>query len=128
MVRFACLIFLIAAAGCSPKLATEKSFTLPAEGGDRGVLFNLPTHSGDQTVKAEVTSDAPVDVYVYAAKVVAEPRDLSPEDRAVKAILSKTGVTGETISVTVPGKEEYRVLVTLPRNAMRASGKVKFTN
>ena len=114
--------------GCASKLNTEKAFTLPAEGGDRGVVFNLPTQSSEQTVKAEITSDVAVDVYVYAAKDVAEPRDLMPDERGAKAILSKIGVTQETLTIKVPAKEEYRLLVGMPRNTMKASGKVKFTN
>jgi hypothetical protein len=124
---FAAVATLVAA-GCGSKLNTEKTFALPAEGGDRSALFNLPKHSSEQTVTAAVTSDAAVDVYVFAAKDVSEPRDLTPEERGKKAVLTKTGVTQETIAIKVPAKEEYLVLVALPRNAMKASGKVKFTN
>lgn len=130
MIRIAVMVVIVAlvSAGCAAKLNTEKAFTLPAAGGDRGVVFNLPTQSSEQTVTAVITSDVAVDVYVYAAKDVPEPRDLTPEERGKKALLAKTGVTQETLAIKVPAKEEYRVLVGLPRNTMQASGKVKFTN
>lgn len=121
-------VAVIVTAGCTSKLNTEKAFTLPAEGGDRSVVFNLPKQSSEQTVTAVITSDVAVDVYVYSAKDVTEPRDLSPEERGAKALLSKTGVTQETLSINVPASEDYRVLVGLPRNTMKATGKVKFTN
>jgi len=131
MMRFGWVAFAVAivvSAGCTGKLNTEKSFTLPAERGERGVVFHLPTIASEQTVTVAITSDVAVDMFIYAGKDVPEPRDLSPEERGKKALQSKTGITQESLAVKVPAKEEYSVFVVLPHNTMKATGKVKFTN
>src|ERR671911_1351513 len=100
-VAWVVLAFLVA--GCADKLRTESAFTLP-DGGNTTKVFDLPAQSAEQTIKVEVTSDKPVDVFVMPAKDAPGLDGLPTKEWQTKAPTFKEGVTKQTLTAKVPAK------------------------
>jgi hypothetical protein len=119
------LAFLVA--GCADKLRTESAFTLP-DGGNTTKVFDLPAQSAEQTLKVEVTSDRPVDVFVMPAKDAPDLDGLPTKEWQAKSVTFKEGVTNETLTAKVPAKQATKVVVTPSAKSQKAQVKVKLSN
>ena len=119
------LAFLVA--GCADKLRTESTFTLP-DGGNTTKVFDLPAQSAEQTLKVEVTSDKPVDVFVMPAKDAPGLDGLPTKEWQTKSVTFKEGVTNETLTAKVPAKQATKVVVTPSAKSQKAQVKVKLSN
>lgn len=127
--RFVPFLFVLAVglSGCADKLKYDQSFSL-VQSGESEKLLSPPMQSSAQTIKVQVTANEPVDVYIFLNKDVAQPLDLKAADRAAKATSSKVGVTTDTLSVSIPAKTEYSVLIALSSKTKKAEVTVKLTN
>ena len=129
MSRFLSLLLMLGAValiGCGAKLNEEKAFNLLPT--DRDKIYLFDAQSSGQTLKAVVTSSEPVDLFVFLKKDVADPAGIDDAERKKKAITSKLGTTSDTLTVKVPAKQEYSLLVSLSLKSKKADGKVKITN
>ena len=113
--------------GCADKLRTESAFTLP-DGGNTTKVFDLPAQSAEQTLKVEVTSDQPVDVFVMPAKDAPDLDGLPTKEWQTKSQTFKEGVTNETLTAKVPAKQATKVVVTPSAKTQKAQVAVKLTN
>jgi hypothetical protein len=125
MVGWALLAFL--SAGCADKLRTESAFTLP-EGGKVTKVFDLPAQRAEQTLKVEVTSDRPVDVFVMSAAEAPDLDGLASKEWQTKSMTFKEGVTNDTLTAKVPAKQATKVVVTPSAKTQKAQVKVKLSN
>ena len=126
-VLMAAALGCLTLAGCANKLDSKHAFTLP-QGGDPDKALVMEAQTSAQTVKVDVTATEPVDVYVIPSKAATDPRDLSAADREAKALGSKKGVTKDLLTVKVPAKEAYQVLVSLADKAKKSDVTVRLTN
>jgi uncharacterized lipoprotein YmbA len=124
-VAWIVLMFLVA--GCADKLRTESTFTLP-DGGNTTKVFDLPAQSAEQTLKVEVTSDKPVDVFVMSAKDAPNLDGLPTKEWQTKSQTFKEGVTNETLTAKVAAKQATKVVVTPSAKTQKAQVTVKLTN
>ena len=121
----AVLIFLVA--GCADKLNTTSSFTLP-DGGNTTKVFDLPAQSAEQTIRVEVTSDKPVDVFVMSAADAPNLDGLPSKEWQAKSVTFKEGVTSDTLTAKVPAKQATKVVVTPSAKTQKANVTVKLSN
>lgn len=121
-------VVLVAAVGCGPaKLNEEKSFNVgidakPAE------AWGLPPQSVEQTLKVEVSSNGPVDVFVLAGVNQDDAVVMFNDELKQKAVASKTDAKQDTITAKIPAKQPGVVVVRFNAKRENASGKVKMTN
>lgn len=117
---------VLTAAGCGPgKLNTVKTFNM--ESGN-SVAFDTPPQSSAQTVKVEITSDKAVDVYALLGTSADQAVDLTADKAKAKATASKTKVTSDSFTVSVPAGQSLAVWVGVSDTGTRATGTVKLTN
>ena len=129
MPRFVYLTLSFAAfafIGCNAKLNEEKPFNLTPSARDKIYLFDA--QSAEQTIKVSVTSSEAVDVFVFLKKDAPDPAGLDDAELRKKALASKLGTTSDTITVKVPAKQDYSLVVSLSMKSKKADGKVKLTN
>lgn len=119
---------MIALSGCTDKLKYDQKFSLAQIGGEPEKVLSPPKQSSAQTVKIQVTASEPVDVFVFLTKDVPQPLDLKDAERPTKATGSKTGVTSETLSVSIPANTDYAVMIALPKKTKKADVTVTMTN
>jgi hypothetical protein len=115
------------AAGCADKLRKESTFTLP-DGGNVTKVFDLPAQRAEQTLKVEVTSDKPVDVFVMSAANAPELDGLASKEWQAKSMTFKEGVTNDTLTAKVPAKQATKVVITPSAKTQKANVKVKLSN
>ena len=119
-------VAVLALAGCGPgKLSEVKSFDM--ESGNVKA-FDTPAQKVAQTVKVEVSSDNPVDVYALPGVSVDDAVNMLPEEAKKKAAGSKEKVTSGSFTVPVPAGQGLAVWVGVSDNGTRAKGTVKLTN
>jgi hypothetical protein len=123
------IVFLFFAAGCGPaKLNSEHSFTVPS-GEDVAKIVNLTAQSVEQSVKVEITSDKPVDVFVLLAKnLPKDEADFTAEKLQPLAVTSKRDSTQDTLSAKIPANSDWHVIVMAGAKTMKATGKLKLSN
>lgn len=121
------VVLALLVAGCADKLRTESAFTLP-DGGNTTKVFDLPAQSAEQTLKVEVTSDRPVDVFVMPAKDAPDLDGLPTKEWQTKSVTFKEGVTNETLTAKVPAKQATKVVVTPSAKTQKAQVTVKLSN
>ena len=129
MLRFCCVLLslvVFAFIGCNAKLNQEKSFSLTPSEQDKVYIFDA--QSSEQTVNIAVTSSEAVDLFVFLKKDVAEPAAVEGHEREKKAFAKKLGAISDTLTVKVPAKQEYSLVVSLSTKSKKADGKVKITN
>jgi hypothetical protein len=122
-----CVVLLCLAAGCADKLSLSSSFTLP-DGGHPTKVFDLPAQPAEQTIKVEVTSDKPVDVFVMPAADAPNLDGLPSKEWQAKSATFKEGVTNETLTAKVPAKQATKVVVTPSAKTHKANVTVKLAN
>jgi hypothetical protein len=126
LIAAAVAFVALSAAGCLPgKLNEVKTFDM--ESGNVQA-FDSPAQKAAQTVKVEVTSDKPVDVYALLNTTAGEAVNLLPDQAKAKAAASKTKVTGDSFTVSVPAGQGLVVWVGVSDFGTRAKGTVKLTN
>ncbi|HET6574955.1 MAG TPA: hypothetical protein VFG68_15220 [Fimbriiglobus sp.] len=123
----ACVVLALLAAGCANKLDTTSSFTLP-EGGNATKIFDLPAQSAEETIKVQVTSDKPVDVFVMLAQDAPNLDGLPSKEWQTKSVTFKEGVTSDTLTAKVPAKQATKVVVTPSAKTQKANIKVRLSN
>jgi len=117
---------VLTAAGCGPgKLNSVRTFDM--ESGNVKA-FDMAPQSSAQTVKIEITSDKPVDVYALLGVSVDDAVNMLPEKAKEKAAASKTKVTSDSFTVSVPAGQGMAVWVGVSDVGTRAAGSVKLTN
>jgi hypothetical protein len=114
-------LLLLALAGCQSKLNVEKTFTIEPTA-SHTIDIDPPRYQQVQVIA--VSSDTPVDVFVYLKK------DQAAAERAIetgkvpeRVLASKQKVKNETIEATVPEKEG--AMVTVCNSTKTATVKVK---
>jgi len=122
----ACVI-LLAAPGCGSEVHFEATKDISIQDEFKQII-SAPTSA--QKVRVEVTAtDAPVNVYVMLEKdadktedEIGAPRKGAklPETVLGHALETQNG----TVEVTIPAKEEYRVLVTVAKKPTRVTVKI----
>lgn len=118
---------VLAVVGCGPnKLNEEKAFNLSHD--QPAQAFDSPAQGAAQSVKVEVSSDKPVDVYVLLGTTAADAVNLGEKDLKAKAKESKLNTKGDTLSVAVPAGQAVTVWVGRNGTTQTASGKVKLSN
>lgn len=122
-----CVVLSFLAAGCANRLRTESAFTLP-DGGNTTKVFDLPAQSAEQTIKVEVTSDKPVDVFVMPAQGAPNLDGLPSKEWQAKSTAFKEGVTSDTLTAKVPAKQATKVVVTPSAKTQKATVTVKLSN
>jgi hypothetical protein len=102
-------LILVIAAGCQSRLNVERPIKLD-QGKDHFVNLDAPKY--DQTVALTLTSDVPVDVYVFLE------RDQDEVDRLVtlgksseKLLASRTKVQSDSLEAKIPAKERAVVML-----------------
>jgi hypothetical protein len=111
-IRLLAAVAVCALAGCS-KVHEQRAFTLSPLGGN-SLQISAPV--SEQKVKVAVTSDLPVDVWIFLEKDVPENRKNDPEpEKMTSGVLAKEkNAKDATLTATVPGKEAYRIYVHNP--------------
>jgi len=117
--RFIPLVAILALAGCS-KIHEERSFTVEA---GNSHFLDISAPISQQTVKVEVTSDEPVNVYVLLVKNVEGKTDYDPDTMKEGVLAKEKSTKSATLNATVPAKEKYRIYVD--GAAKKANVKVK---
>jgi hypothetical protein len=115
------------AVGCADRLNTTSSFTLP-DGGNTTKVFDLPAQSAEQTVKVEVTSDKPVDVFVMPAQGAPNLDGLPSKEWQAKSTAFKEAVMSDALTAKVPAKQATKVVVTPSAKTQKATVTVKLSN
>ena len=122
-VWLAAALALAAAVGCQSRLSHEKEYHV-----ESGSTFDVPIDAPryEQKMTVTVSSDAPMNVYVYLEK----DRDavqtaLSRGKKAPELLAFKDQVQNDTLEVTVPAKQAP--VVTLETGPKAANAKVKIT-
>jgi hypothetical protein len=121
-------VILVAAVGCGPaRLNVEKKFSVgldvkPAEG------WALPAQSVEQTLKVEVSSSAPVDVFVLTGVNSDDAVVMFADELKKKAVTSKEDVKQDTITAKIPANQPATVVVRFNSKKENASGTIKMTN
>lgn len=121
------VVLVLLAAGCADKLRTESAFVL-SDGGNTTKVFDLPAQPAEQTIKVEVASDRPVDVFVMPAKDAPNLDGLPTKEWQTKSQTFKEGVTNETLTAKVPAKQATKVVVTPSARTRKANVTVKLSN
>jgi hypothetical protein len=117
---------VLAAAGCGPaRMNSERTFDFAS---GENVVFGFPPQSAAQTVKVEVTSDKPVDVFALLNVPLDEANGLTVDKAKAKAAGSKTKVTADSFTVQVPASQEVVIWIGASDFGTRAKGTVKLTN
>jgi len=110
-------------AGCQSRLNVEMAFQLDV-GAQKDLEIDAPRH--DQKVSVSVTSDAPVNVFVYLQKDRQAVLDARGREKVPPQVLgSAENTPSATVEVTLPAKE--RGVVTIETGPKAASVKVKIT-
>lgn len=126
LIVAAVAVFVLSAVGCFPNRLNEvKTFNM--ESGNVQA-FDSPPQKAAQTVKVEITSDKPVDVYALLNTSAGEAVNLLPDEAKAKAAASKTKVTSDSFTVQVPAGQGLVVWVGVSDHGTRANGTVKLTN
>ena len=102
------LCLLVPLAGCS-KIHEQRSYSI-----EPGVTQHLKVTAplSETTYKVAVTSDQPVSVWVVLEKAVPGGKDDVEPEALKEGVLAKELNTKEvTLTVTVPGKEAFRVVL-----------------
>lgn len=119
-------VALLAAAGCGPgKLNKEVSFEVSDTAAK---AWGFDPQAADQTIKLEVTSDQPVDVFILAGTDENTALTMDSKELEQKAAGFKRDATKDTVTGKVPAKQAAAVVVRIGQKRMPATGKIKISN
>lgn len=117
---------LVAAVGCGPaRLNQEVKFSVgdvPAQ------VWVLDSQGVEQTIKVEIKSDGPVDVFVLAGVDQAAASAMTNDELKAKAVASKTEAKQDTITAKIPANQAPVVVARFNSKREKASGTLKLTN
>ena len=121
--RAALVAAIILVAGCQSKLNVERTVDFDA-GLDTYIDIDPPKY--DQTLSITVTSDTPIDVYVYLKKdKEAAQRDAMLGKKNSSVVLAgKEKVQSDTLEAKVPAKEPAVVMIRSSSKAGTAKLKI----
>jgi hypothetical protein len=116
----------LAATGCGAgKLKKELSFNLDAAPSQ---AWGFDPQSADQTFKAEVSSNHPVDVFILTGVDENAATGMDNDELEKKAVGVKRDTTADTVTGKIPAKQSAVVVVRFGSKRQPATGKIKLSN
>jgi hypothetical protein len=116
----------LAAVGCGPaRLNQEVTFSV---GDVPSQVWVLDSQSVDQTIKLDINSDGPVDVFVLVGTDQGAASAMTNDELKAKAVASRTDAKQDSVTAKIPAKQVPVVVVRFNAKREKASGKLKLTN